>query len=139
MSVLDHLTQIQTGWEIALIAGFVSIVLTFIVGMTLVYAIKSINTDKVFSSMTTIIVILAGEILFSIVGLLISSNQVSTTKYYPDKYNIEQMANDYNARIIEDDREHKPYLVHYEGYGTEEWVYYAGKPDPQAKYIIQDG
>ena len=138
MSVLDRLTQIQNYWEIALIAGFVSIVLTFIVGMTLVYAIKSINTDKVFSSMTIIIVILAGVILVSIVGLLISTDQVSTTRYYSDKYNIEQMANDYNARTIEDDREHKPYLVHYEGYGTEEWVYYVGKPDPQAQYLIQE-
>lgn len=136
MSVLDHLTQIQTGWQIALIAGFVAIVLTFIVGMILVSTIKSINTDKVFSVMSVIIVILASEILFSIVGTLVSANQVSTTRYYSDKYDIEQMANDYNARIIEDDRGHKPYLVHYEGYGTEEWVYYIGKPDPQAKYII---
>lgn len=139
MSVLDRLTQIQNYWEIALIAGFASIILTFIVGMILVNTIKSINTDKVFSSMTVIIVILAGVILFSVVGLLISTDQVSTTRYYSDKYDIEQMAVDYNARTIEDDREHKPYLVHYEGYGSEEWVYYVGKPDPQAQYLIQEG
>lgn len=138
MSVLDRLTQIQNGWVIALGAGFVFVLLTFIVGMIIVCAIKSINTDKVFSFMTIIIVILAGEILISIAGLVISSGQVSKTRYYPDKYNIEQMANDYNARTIEDDREHKPYLVHYEGYGAEEWVYYVGKPDPQAQYLIQE-
>lgn len=136
MDIVDRLTQIQNGWMIALVAGFVLIILTFIVGAILVATIKSINSDRVFSIMSIIIVILAGEVLLSIVGLLVSSNQVSATRYYPDKYNIEQMANDYNARIIEDDREHKPYLVYYEGYGTEEWVYYVGKPDPQAQYLV---
>ncbi len=136
MSVLDRLTQIQNGWIIAFVAGLVLIVLTSIVGTILVATAKSINSNKVFSAMSIIIVILVGEVMFSVVGLLISSDQVSKTRYYPDKYNIEQMANDYNARIIEDNREHKPYLVHYEGYGTEEWVYYMGKPDTQAKYLV---
>lgn len=138
MSVLDHLTQIQTGWGIALGAGFVFILLTFIVGIILVCAIKSLNADKVFSVMTIIIIICAGEIFISLAGLGISNGQVSKTRYYSDKYDIEQMVVDYNARTIEDDREHNPYLVHYEGYGTEEWVYYVGQPDPQAQYLIQE-
>lgn len=138
MSVLDRLTQIQNGWIIAFVAGLVLIVLTSIVGTILVATTKSINSNKVFSAMSIIIVILVGEVMFSVVGLLISSDQVSKTRYYPDKYNIEQMAVDYNARTIEDDREHKPYLAHYEGYGAEEWVYYVGKPNPQAQYLIQE-
>lgn len=136
MSVLDHLTQIQHYWEIALWAGMGVILVTLIVGTLLTYVVK--NADKVFVSISVISLICAGEIVISLVGLFISSGQVSKTRYYSDKYNIEQMAIDYNARTIEDDREHNPYLVHYEGYGTEEWVYYVGKPDPQAQYLIQE-
>ena len=138
MSVLDRLTQIQNNWQIALVAGFVFFCLTIIIGMILACVIKSINVDKVFSAMTIICIIWVGTIVISIAGLVISSNQVSKTRYYSDKYDIEQMAVDYNARTIEDDQEHSPYLVHYEGYGTEEWVYYVGKPDPQAQYLIQE-
>ena len=138
MSVLDRLTQIQTGWEIAIGAGFVFCLLTIIIGMILACAIKSINVDKVFSAVTIISLICVGEIFISLAGLVISSRQVSKTGYYSDKYDIEQMVIDYNARTIEDDREHNPYLIHYEGYGTEEWVYYVGKPDPQAQYLIQE-
>lgn len=138
MSVLDHLTLIQTYWEIAIGAGFVLFLLTVIIGTILVGVIKSINADKAFSAITIVSLIWAGAVLISIAGLVISSCQISKTRYYPDKYNIEQMAVDYNARTIEDDREHKPYLVHYEGYGAEEWVYYVGKPNPQAKYLIQE-
>ena len=138
MSVLDRLTQIQTDWEIAIGAGFVVCLLTIIIGLILACAIKSINVDKVFSAMTIISLICVGEIFISLAGLVISTGQVSKTGYYSDKYDIEQMVIDYNARTIEDNREHKPYLIHYEGYGTEEWVYYVGKPDPQAQYLIQE-
>lgn len=138
MSVLDRLTQIQTGWEIAIGAGFVVCLLTIIIGLILACVIKSINVDKVFSAMTIISLICVGEIFISLAGLVISTGQVSKTGYYSDKYDIEQMVIDYNARTIEDDREHNPYLIHYEGYGTEEWVYYVGKPDPQAQYLIQE-
>lgn len=138
MSVLDRLTQIQTYWELAIGAGFVFFLLTIIIGMILVCVIKSIDADKAFSAISIISIIWAGAIVISIAGLVISTGQVSKTRYYPDKYNIEQMAIDYKARTIEDDQEHKPYLVHYEGYGAEEWVYYVGKPDPQAQYLIQE-
>lgn len=138
MSVLDRLTQIQTGWEIAIGAGFVFCLLTIIIGLILACVIKSINVDKVFSAITIISIICVGEIFISLAGLVISSRQVSKTGYYSDKYDIEQMAIDYNARTIEDDKEHNPYLIHYEGYGSEEWVYYVGQPDPQAQYLIQE-
>jgi len=133
MSVLDRLTQIQTYWEIALWAGVGVLLVTLVVGTILVGVTK---TDKVFMPFYVIIIICAIEVVSSVAGLFISSGQVSKTRYYSGEYNIEQMAMDYNARTIEDDREHNPYLIHYEGYGTEEWVYYIGKPDPQAQYLI---
>lgn len=137
MSVLDRLTQIQNNWQIALWAGMGVLLVTLIVGTLLACVLK--NADKVFVSISVISLICAGEIVISLAGLFISSAQVSKTRYYSDKYDIEQMAIDYNARTIEDNREHNPYLVHYEGYGAEEWVYYIGKPDPQAQYLIQEG
>lgn len=134
MSVLDRLTQIQNGWGVALGAGFVFILLTFIVGMIIVCAIKSINTDKVFSFMTIIIVILVGEIVISLAGLFISSAQVSKTRYYPDKYNIEQMAIDYDARELEDNNAKDDYIIHYEGYGSEEWILFTSPKHEQNQY-----
>lgn len=136
MGVLDRLTHIQNNWQIALWAGMGFLLVTLIIGTLLVCVLK--NVDWVFVAISVISVICAGEIVISLAGLFISSRQVSKTRYYSDKYDIEQMAIDYNARIIEEDREHNPYLVHYEGYGTEEWVYYIGQPDPQAQYLIQE-
>lgn len=139
MSVLDRLTQIQNGWTTALCMGIGFLLLVLIVGVLIVNLIKNNHIlDKVFTVISVIAVICAVEIFGSLAGLFISNGQVSRTNYYADKYDIEQMTDDYDARVIEDDRNHKPYLVHYEGYGAEEWVYYVGKPDPQAQYLIQE-
>lgn len=138
MSVLDRLTQIQNNWQIALWVGMGVLLATLIIGTLLACVLKKVDVDKVFGSISVISLICAGEIIISLAGIVISNSQVSKTRYYSDKYDIEQMAIDYNARTIEDDREHNPYLVHYEGYGTEEWVYYVGQPDPQAQYLIQE-
>ncbi len=139
MSVLDRLTQIQNGWMIAMFAGM-GFLLFFIIIIGILFAciIKNNHAlDKAFTVVTVASIFCVIEIFVSLAGLFISSSQVSKTTYYADRYDIKQMANDYNARIIEDDREHNQYLVHYEGYGMEEWVYYIGKPDPQAQYLIQ--
>lgn len=138
MSVLDHLNQIQNGWQIALLVGIGCVVLLFVIGIPLSCVIKNNNKlDALFTAITILFVLFAVDIFASIAGLLISSSQVSQTCYFADKYDIEQMADDYDARVIEDNKEHNPYLVCYEGYGTEEWVYYVGKPNPQAQYLIQ--
>lgn len=139
MSVLDRLTQIQNGWTTALCVGIGFLLLVLIVGIPIVSLIKNNRIlDKAFTVISVIAVICAVEIFGSLAGLFISGSQVSRTNYYAGTYDIERMANDYNARIIEDDRQRNSYLVHYEGYGTEEWVYYVGKTDPQAQYLIQE-
>lgn len=139
MGILDRLTQIQNAWQIALLVGIGCIILVFIIGVPLSCIIKNNKKlDVLFTIMTIIFSLCALDIFGSLAGIFISGSQVSRTNYYADKYDIKQMADDYNAEVIEDDSEHKPYLVHYEGYGTEEWVYYVGKPNPQAQYLIQE-
>ena len=32
----------------------------------------------------------------------------------------------------------KPYIVHYEGYGSDEWIYRVRKPSEQDKYLRGD-
>jgi hypothetical protein len=139
MSVLERLTQIQNGWTTAMFIGIGFLLfIIIVVGIPLTCIIKNNRTlDKVFTVLTIICVICTVEILGSLAGLLISGSKVDRTTYYAGTYDIERMADDYNARIIEDDRQRNSYLVHYEGYGTEEWVYYVGKTDPQAQYLIQ--
>jgi hypothetical protein len=139
MSVLDHLTQIQNAWQIALLIGIGGVILVFIIGVPLSCIIKdNKKLDALFTVMTIVFSLCALDVFGSLAGLFISSGQVSRTNYYAGTYDIERMADDYNARIIEDDRQRNSYLVHYEGYGEEEWIYYIGKTDPQAQYLISE-
>lgn len=139
MSVLDHLTQIQNAWQVALLIGIGGVVLVFIIGVPLSCMIKdNKKLDALFTVMAIVFSLCALDVFGSLAGLFISNGQVSRTNYYAGTYDIERMADDYNARIIEDDQQRNSYLVHYEGYGTEEWVYYVGKTDPQAQYLIQE-
>ena len=56
--------------------------------------------------------------------------------WFNDKYDVYAMADQYHATRLMCDRNSsdQPYIVHYEGFGREQWVLYEPEPDPQAQF-----
>lgn len=63
-------------------------------------------------------------------------NQVKQTKFYSTEYDITQMAIDYDARELEDNNAKDDYIIHYEGYGSEEWILFTSPKHEQNQYRL---
>ena len=63
-------------------------------------------------------------------------NQVKRTKFYSTEYDITQMAIDYDARELEDNNAKDDYIIHYEGYGSEEWILFTSPKHEQNQYRL---
>ena len=79
----------------------------------------------------------------SVIGLGITGiasihidNQVKQTKFSSTEYDITQMAIDYDARELEDNNAKDDYIIHYEGYGSEEWILFTSPKHEQNQYRL---
>ena len=52
------------------------------------------------------------------------------------QYDISQMAIDYDARELEDNNAKDDYIIHYEGYGSEEWILFTSPKHEQNQYRL---
>lgn len=137
MSVYDRLFYWVTG-------GFLAVIICFVIFLIMLTIIKIMTYAKRSPSEFGAIFGLA-LLIFSVLGIIgglgvmvFNFASVKQTKYPYNLYDVEQMAIDYNARIIEDTYIEQPYIVHYEGYGSDEWIYRVRKPSEQDKYLRGD-
>jgi hypothetical protein len=138
MSVYDRLYN----WVAGGLLTFVICLIIFLIMLTIIkimIALKRSPHSEFGALLGTALLIFGG--LGIVVGLgvmLFNLASVKQTKYPCDMYDVEQMTVDYNARIIEVNYIEKPYIIHYEGYGSEEWICFVRKPSEQDKYLRGD-
>ena len=134
MSVYDRLFNWFAGGFLALIICLVIFVIMLII-IKIMIALKRSPSEFGFLLGLVLLIFSGLGIISGLSVMLFNYASVEQTKYPSDKYDVEQMAIDYNARIIEEDFLDEPYITHYEGYGSEEWIYFVRKPTEQDKYL----
>lgn len=135
MSVYDRLCYWCAGGFLACIICFVILVVMWMIIKTLT-AVKHRPSEfgAIFGLALLIFSVLG--VIGGLVVMVFNFASVKQTKYPCDMYDVEQMTIDYNARVIEVSYIDKPYIIHYEGYGSEEWIYFVRKPTEQDKYLL---
>ena len=137
MSVYDRLFYWFAG-------GFLAFIICLVIFLIMMSIIKIMiamkrSPSEVGALLGIALLIFSGLGIVGGLGVMaFNLASVKQTKYPYDLYDVEQMAIDYNARIIEDAYIEKPYIVHYEGYGSDEWVYRVRKTSEQDKYLRGD-
>lgn len=137
MSVYDRLFNWFAGGFLA----FIICLVVFLIVMSIIKIMIAMKrSPSEFGALLGIALLIFSGL--GIVGglgvMLFNLASVKQTKYPCYLYDVEQMAIDYNARIIEEDFVDEPYIAHYEGYGSEEWIYFVRKPTEQDKYLRGD-
>lgn len=139
MSVYDTLHANLDCWMTA----FVIFAIITVIGVILssVFTCATCNCDSKVVLVLTIFV--ASVTVISFVGLAVTGiasgyidNQVKQTRFSSTEYDISQMAIDYDAREIEDKNAKNDYIVHYEGYGSEEWILFTSPKHEQNQYRL---
>lgn len=88
------------------------------------------------AKLTKLAVIVGIISVLSIIPVVSIDAYAQENVWFDDKYDVYAMADQYNATRLICDRHSsdQPYIVHYEGFGLEQWVLYEPEPDPQAQF-----
>ena len=124
MSVYDTFGNIEMVATIALIV--------FVVGLIIAAIIDAVKGDSIVPYNTVKILSICA--LISAFIMVVNLFYVREKQYSNTEYDVAQMAIDYDARVVESDDAACPYISHFEGYGSEEWIYFVRKPDAQDIY-----
>lgn len=140
MSVYDTLHANLDCW----ITAFVIFAIITVIGIILssIFTCATHNSDS--KAVLVLAVLVASITVVSIIGLGVTGiasgyidNQVKRTKFSSTEYDISQMAIDYDARELEDNNAKNDYIVHYEGYGSEEWILFTSPKHEQNQYRLE--
>lgn len=119
-------------FEYAPIILFIFGAIAFLVALKLCYLSKY-DDNKVFHKVVDIIGYTAlAFVIIGVIGVFTLSSQCKRDKYKSDEYDVEQIANDYEA--IKKATDGDPYVVHLHGFGGDQWIYYSPENDEMAKY-----
>lgn len=139
MSVYDTLHANLDGWMTA----FVIFALITCVGIIVsaIFTCVYCNSESKAVAVSAILVIsitVVGVIGLGVTGIasIHIDNQVKQTKFSSAEYDIAQMAIDYDARELEDNNTKDDYIIHYEGYGSEEWILFTSPKHEQNQYRL---
>lgn len=139
MSVYDTLHANLDCW----ITAFVIFAIITGIGIILsgIFACASCNSDSKVVFVLSVLVIsmtVVGVIGLGVTGIASGhiDNQVKQTKFSSTEYDITQMAIDYDTRELEDNNAKDDYIIHYEGYGSEEWILFTSPKHEQNQYRL---
>lgn len=139
MSVYDTLHANLDCW----ITAFVIFAIITCIGVILssVFTCASCNSESKAVFVLAILLIsitVVNVIGFGVTGIASAhiDNQVKQTKFSSTEYDISQMALDYDARELEDNNAKDDYIIHYEGYGSEEWILFTSPKHEQNQYRL---
>ena len=127
MSVYDTMNSVTNG----LLTTF--IILAILLLISAIIAVGSVCWWDSYVP-TVIFAIVAFLFICSAFATVISCCVVKEKKYTNATHNIEQMAEEHEARVIEKENLKEDYISYFEGYGGTEWIYFKRTPDPEDKY-----
>lgn len=139
MSVYDTLHANLDCWITALV--ILAIITCIGVILSSIFTCASCNSESKAVAVSAILVIsitVLGVIGVGVTGIarVYIDNQVKQTKFSSTEYDISQMAIDYDARELEDNDAKDDYIIHYEGYGSEEWILFTSPKHEQNQYRL---